>query len=144
MRRVKQLGFLVVDKRKPRPRRKIEDININTFLTRVNGHKYLTKLKTVDKEDVFLQLESIAAIHKSFDYQMVGNALRIVFESEGNPFARNWNIEHISFGSYQRDKRSYLFIFDYTKNETFVFIVRKPYPETELEIWEMSDLNYWG
>lgn len=144
MRRVKQLGFLVVDKRKPRPRRKIEDININTFLTRLSSHKYLTKLKTSDKEEVFLQLDSIASVHKSFDYQLVGNALRVVFESEPNPFARNWNIEHIGFGSYQRDKRSYLFIFDYTKNETFIFIIRKPSPETELEIWEMSDLNYWG
>lgn len=144
MRRVKQLGFLVVDKRKPRPRRKIEDININTFLTRLSSHKYLTKLRTADKEEVFLQLDSIAAVHKSFDYQLVGNALRVVFESEPNPFARNWNIEHLGFGSYQRDKRSYLFIFDYVKNETFIFIIRKPYPETELEIWEMSDLNYWG
>lgn len=144
MRRVNQLGFLVVNKKKPTPKRKIEDLNLNTFMARINKHKYLTRLKTSDKEEVFLQLDSIAAIHKSFDYQMVGNALRFVFESENNSFARNWNIQHIGFGSYKRDKRSYLFIFDYVKNETFVFIIRKPYPETELEIWEMSDLNYWG
>lgn len=144
MRRVNQLGFLVVNKKKPTPKRKIEDINVNTFFTRLNSYKYLAKLKTANKEEVFLKLESIADTHKPFDYQLVGNALRIVFEEEIRPFARNWNIEHIGFGSYQRDKRSYLFIFDYMKNETFIFIIRKPHPETELEIWEMSDLNYWG
>ena len=116
MRRVKQLGFLVVSKNKPRPKRKIEDLNINTFMSRLNSHKYLTKLKTTDKEEVFLKLDSIAAIHKSFDYQLVGNALRVVFETETNPLARNWNIQHIGFGSYQRDKRSYLFIFEDRKS----------------------------
>ena len=145
MRRVNQLGFLVVNKKKPTPKRKIEDLNLNTFMARINKHKYLTKLNTTDKEEVFLTLESIASVHKSFDYQLVGNAIRFVFErTERYTFARNWNIEHIGFGSYQRAKCSYLFIFDYDKNETFVFINRKPYPETELEIWEMSDLNYWG
>lgn len=144
MRRVNQLGFLVVNKKKPTPKRKIEDVNLNTFMSRLNSHKYLAKVKTTDKEEVFLKLESIADTHKPFDYQLVGNALRVVFEEEQKPFARNWNVKHIGFGSYQRDKRSYLFIFDYGKNETFIFIIRKPYPETELEIWEMSDLNYWG
>lgn len=145
MRRVNQLGFLVVNKKKPTPKRKIEDLNLNTFMARINKHKWLTKLKTTDKEEVFLTLESIREAYKPFDYQLVGNVMRFVFEwTERYTFARNWNIQHIGFGSYQRAKSSYLLIFDYDKNETFIFINRKTKPETELEIWEMSDLNYWG
>lgn len=144
MRRVKQLGFLVVSKNKPRPKRKIEDININTFLKRLKGYKYALKLKGTDKEEIFLQLESIHTLNQSVDYQLVGNALRIVFEYQRGKVGRNWNIQHLGFGSYQRAKSSYLFIFDHMKNETYVFTAYKQRIETELDIWEMSDLNYWG
>ena len=145
MRKVNQLGFLVVNKNKPKPKRYIQDINLNTFLDRVKKFKYIGFMKTSDKEEVFVNLKGFYGVHGTMDYQLVGNIIRVYLDQPNkNTLTKQWTLDEIAFGSYQRAKESWLLLFDFSENRTYVFVNHKPYPETELEIWEMSDLNYWG
>lgn len=144
MRKVTQLGFLVVSKNKPKPKRCIQKINHKNFLDRLNNHGFIRKVNTTDTENLLVDLDNITGGRQVVEPYMVGSVLRLSFKKTYSTTSHQWNIKKIGFGSYKRAKRSWLFLFDYQHNQTYVFINRKQSFDCELEIWESSDINYWG
>ena len=145
MRRVKQLGFLVVNKPKPKPKREIQQINLNNFLKRLKEHRFINTVDTTSLEDIFVALPHVTGIYGNTTYQTVGSLLRMEIKRINRALLSiQWNTKDIGFGSYSRSKNSWIFLFDYGCNKTYVFVNKKTFFETELEIWENSDVNYWG
>lgn len=145
MRRVTQLGFLVVNKPKPKPKREIQQININNFLKRLKEHRFINTVDTTSLEDIFVALPHITGIYGKTTFQTVGSLLRMEITRVNYALlTRQWNTNDIGFGSYNRSKNSWIFLYDYHRNQTYVFVKKKTSFETELEIWENSDVNYWG
>lgn len=145
MRRVKQLGFLVVNKPKPKPKREIQQINLNNFLKRLKEHRFVNTVETTSFEDILIALPSITGVYGKTTYQTVGSLLRMEIKRINRALLSiQWNTKDIGFGSYNRSKNSWIFLFDYGCNQTYVFVDRTTSFETELSIWESSDVNYWG
>lgn len=145
MRRVKQLGFLVVNKPKPKPKREIQQINLNNFLKRLKEHRFVNTVETTSFEDILIALPSITGVYGETTYQTVGSLLRMEIKRINRALLSiQWNTKDIGFGSYNRSKNSWIFLFDYGCNQTYVFVDRTTSFETELSIWESSDVNYWG
>jgi hypothetical protein len=145
MRRVKQLGFLVVNKPKPKPKREIQQINLNNFLKRLNEHRFINTVDTTSLEDILIALPNITGVYGETTYQTVGSLLRMEIKRINRALLSiQWNTKDIGFGSYNRSKNSWIFLFDYQRNKTYVFVNKKTFFETELSIWESSDVNYWG
>lgn len=145
MHRVIQLGFLVVNKPKPKPKREIQQINLNNFLKRLKAHRFINTVDTTLLEDILIALPNITGVYGKTTYQTVGSLLRMEIKRINRSLlSMQWNTKDIGFGSYNRSKNSWIFLFDYGRNQTYVFVKKKTFFETELEIWEDSDLNYWG
>lgn len=145
MRRVTQLGFLVVNKPKPKPKREIQQINLNNFLKRLKEHRFINTVDTTALEDIFVALPHITGIYGKTTYQTVGSLLRMEITRVNYALlAKQWNTKDIGFGSYKRSKNSWIFLFDYSGNQTYVFVRKSLAYNSELEIWENSDVNYWG
>ena len=145
MRRVTQLGFLVVNKPKPKPKREIQQINLNNFLKRLKEHRFVNTVDTTSLEDILIALPNITGVYGETTYQTVGSLLRMEIKRINRALLSiQWNTKDIGFGSYNRSKNSWIFLFDYQRNQTYVFVNKKTFFETELEIWENSDVNYWG
>ena len=145
MRRVTQLGFLVVNKPKPKPKREIQQINLNNFLKRLKEHRFVNTVDTTSLEDILIALPNITGVYGETTYQTVGSLLRMEIKRINRALlSMQWNTKDIGFGSYKRSKNSWIFLFDYHRNQTYVFVNKKTFFETELEIWENSDVNYWG
>ena len=145
MRRVTQLGFLVVNKPKPKPKREIQKINKNNFLKRLKEHRFINIVDTISFEDILVSLPDITGVYGKTTCQTVGSLLRMeITRTNYALLSMQWNTNDIGFGSYKRAKNSWIFLFDYGCNQTYVFIDRTSSFETELSIWESSDVNYWG
>lgn len=145
MRRVTQLGFLVVNKPKPKPKRAIQQINLKNFLKRLKEHRFINTVDTTSLEDIFVALPHVTGIYGNTTYQTVGSLLRMEITRVNYALlAKQWNVNNIGFGSYKRSKNSWIFLFDYSRNQTYVFVRKSLAYNSELEIWENSDVNYWG
>lgn len=145
MRRVTQLGFLVVNKLKPKPKREIQQINLNNFLKRLKEHRFVSTVETTSFEDILIALPSITGVYGETTYQTVGSLLRMEIKRINRALLSvQWNTKDIGFGSYNRSKNSWIFLFDYQRNQTYVFVRKTLAYESELSIWESSDVNYWG
>ena len=145
MRRVTQLGFLVVNKPKPKPKREIQQINLNNFLKRLEEHRFVNTVETTSFEDILIALPSITGVYGETTYQTVGSLLRMEIKRTNYALlSMQWNTKDIGFGSYNRSKNSWIFLFDYGCNKTYVFLQKSLTYNSELEIWESSDMNYWG
>lgn len=77
-----------------------------------------------------------------FDAFTVGSLLRLTLN--GRVESHTLNSDNCSFGWYKRCITTYLFIVDHNRNRTFVFGHKKRKITTERELWESSDINYWG
>lgn len=145
MRRVTQLGFLVVNKPKPKPKREIQQINLNNFLKRLKEHRFVNTIDTTSLEDILIALPHITGVYGETTYQTVGSLLRMEIKRINRALlSMQWNTKDIGFGSYKRSKNSWVFLFDYGCNKTYVFVQKSLTYNSELEIWESSDVNYWG
>lgn len=145
MRRVTQLGFLVVNKPKPKPKREIQQINLNNFLKRLKEHRFVNTIDTTSLEDILIALPHITGVYGETTYQTVGSLLRMEIKRINRSLlSMQWNTKDIGFGSYNRSKNSWIFLFDYQRNQTYVFVRKTLAYESELSIWEDSDVNYWG
>lgn len=141
MRKVKQLGFLVVNKQKPQPKRYIKQLSVNGFIRRKKQFRYWYTLPYTKEEDILTALKKPKSV-VIFDVFSVGSLLRLTFVGDRKSYTLN--VDNCTLGWYKRCVTTYLFIIDHNHNQTFVFGHRKQSITTEKELWESSDVNYWG
>lgn len=141
MRKVKQLGFLVVNKQKPSPKRYIKRLTINGFVRRKKQFRYWYTLNCTTEEDILTGLKEPKSVI-IFDTFTVGSLVRLTLN--GRAESHTFNSDNCTFGWYKRCITTYLFIVDHNRNRTFVFGHKKRKIHTERELWESSDINYWG
>lgn len=141
MRKVKQLGFLVVNKQKPQPKRYIKPLSVNGFIRRKKQFRYWYTLPYTKEEDILTALKEQKSV-VIFDVFSVGSLIRLTIN--GRTKSYTLNVDNCTLGWYKRCVTTYLFIIDHNHNQTFVFGHRKQSITTEKELWESSDVNYWG
>ncbi len=141
MRKVKQLGFLVVNKQKPQPKRYIKRLTVGGFVRRKKQFRFWYILNCTKEEDILTYLKDPKAVI-IFDTFTVGSLVRLTLN--GRAESHTFNSDNCTFGWYKRCITTYLFIVDHNRNRTFVFGHKKRKIRTERELWESSDINYWG
>lgn len=141
MRKVKQLGFLVVNKQQPKPKRYIKRLTVNGLIRRKKLFRFWYTLNCTKEEDILTALKEPKAV-VIFDAFAVGSLIRLTLN--GRVESHTLNSSNCSFGWYKRCITTYLFIVDHNRNRTFVFGHKKRKITTERELWESSDINYWG
>lgn len=142
MRKVKQLGFLVVNKQKPQPKRYIKKLSVNGLIRRKKQFRFWYKLPYTKEEDILTALKATKSTN-TFDVFSAGSLIRLTINRDHRS-SHTLNTRNCTFGWYKRCVTTYLFIIDYNQNQTFVFGHRKRNITTEKELWESSDVNYWG
>lgn len=149
MRRVKNIGWLLVKKQRPKPVRKLMEISRQTFLDRLSEYKHHRSIPTRDVEEIFSVIADKTIYYKAelneFDIFFTESFTRFVF-FDNDYRSKNINLTNITLEYYcfKRGKASVLVLVDTMKKESYVFAKYDRTVKSELDIWEMSDLNYWS
>ncbi len=111
-------------------------------MRRKKQFRFWYKLPYTKEEDILTALKVTKYIN-TFDVFSVGSLIRLTINRDHGS-SHTLNTKNCMLGWYKRSVITYLFIIDYNQNQTFVFGHRKRNITTEKELWESSDVNYWG
>lgn len=145
MRKVKQIGFLSVNKQRPKPKRKLTKITYKTFRQRVKSYLYWQEVKTINADEIMLEIFNTKPRQSySCDIYFSKNLVRIDTQVDQSSDSKMVMANDDSCWSYSRGNYEYLVLMDKRKNRAFLFRKSDKRITGEHKIWEMSDLNFFS